>query len=141
MLSSPVAPPGTEVTAQAPVASSPADAVYGWLRYDDSGAPRVYPITRPQTVIGRGGKTFWVDVKLNAPPDVSREHCRIRRDPATGRFFLKDVSQFGTTLDGVRVPPSLSGERDTNVEVEVPDRATISLADVFTLRFEAAERK
>ena len=74
-------------------------------------------------------------------PDVSREHCRIRRDAATGRFFLKDVSQFGTTLDGVRVPSSLSEERDTNIEVELPSRATISLADVFTLEFEAAERR
>jgi hypothetical protein len=133
--------PGGEVTAQVPSPSAAADAVYGWLRYDDSGAPRVYAITKPQTVIGRGGKTFWVDVKLNAPPDVSREHCRIRHDLSTGRFFLKDVSQFGTALDGVRVPPSLSGERDTNVEVEVPARATISLADVFTLEFEAAERR
>jgi pSer/pThr/pTyr-binding forkhead associated (FHA) protein len=139
---------GAETTSSsestAPVALEPpagTEAVVGWLRYEDSGSPREYAITRPQIVIGRGGKTHWVDVKVNAPPDVSREHCRIRRDPATGRFFLKDVSQFGTSLDGVRVPSSLSEERDANIEVELPPAATISLADVFTLRFEAAARR
>jgi hypothetical protein len=132
---------GTDATAQVTPPVTTADTVYGWLRYDIGGVPQVYPITKPQIVVGRGGKTFWVDVKVEAPPDVSREHCRIRRDPATGRFFLKDVSQFGTTLDGVRVPSSLSGERDTNMEVELPSRATISLADVFTLEFEASERR
>jgi hypothetical protein len=141
-MSSSAAPaPGNEVTARVETPETPSGSIYGWLRYDDGGALQVYSITKPQTVIGRGGKAFWVDVKLNAPADVSREHCRIRRDAVTGRFFLKDVSQFGTSVDGVRVPSSLSGERDTNMEVEIPARATISLAGVFSLEFEAAERR
>lgn len=126
----------TDATVQV---APPAEAVFGWLRYENAGSPQVYAMTKPQIVIGRGGKAFWVDVKLDAPPDVSREHCRIRRDPATGRFFLKDVSQFGTTLDGMRLPSSLEGERDANIEVELPARASISLAGVFPLEFEAAE--
>jgi hypothetical protein len=133
--------PAEEATAPPDTETAPAAPTWGWLRYDDGGVPRVFSIVKPQTVIGRGGKTFWVDVKLNAPPDVSREHCRIRRDAATGRFFLKDVSQFGTSIDGVRVPSSLNGGRDANVEVEIPARATITLADVFSLEFEVSERR
>src|SRR5262249_39957402 len=99
--------------------------------------------SKEQTVIGRGGKSFWVDLKLNAPPDVSREHCRIRRDPVSGSFFLKDVSQFGTTIDGKRVAGSLETkdgqDRDRNIEVALPPRAVIGLADSVFLNFEIAD--
>jgi hypothetical protein len=119
------------------------EQIFAYLRFENGGQPQVYPMTKNQVVIGRGGKSFWVDVKLDAPPDVSREHCRLRRDPATGKFFLKDVSQFGTTVNGDRVPSSLEkkdGEdRDRNVEVPLSGRARIGLADVVTLEFEAAE--
>ena len=85
-----------------------------------------------------------MDLKLNAPPDVSREHCRIRRDPATGRFFLKDVSQFGTTIDGRRIPGSVETsqgqDRDKNIEAPIPPRAVIGLADSVFLNFEAEMR-
>ena len=135
------APPRAETTVKVPAAAVSPDTAYAWLRYQDGGTAHVFAITKAQTVIGRGGKTFWVDVKVSAPPDVSREHCRIRRDPATGRFYLKDVSQFGTSLDGVRIPTSMHGEIDKDVEVAIPERATISLADVFSLEFEAAGRK
>jgi hypothetical protein len=84
-----------------------------------------------------------VDLKLDAPPDVSREHFRLRRDAATGRFFLKDVSQFGTSVDGNRVPSSLetkNGEtRDKNLEVQLPAKSVIGLADVVYLEFEQAD--
>ena len=82
-------------------------------------------------VIGRGGKSFWVDVKLNAPPDVSREHCRIRRDDSNGRFYIRDVSQYGTVVNGTRIPS------DNNIEVPLPERCRITLADVVDLEFEA----
>jgi hypothetical protein len=131
----------SETSTGPPVSSR--EQIYAYLRFEDQGRPEVYPVTKNQVVIGRGGKSFWVDVKLDAPPDVSREHCRLRRDPATGQFFLKDLSQFGTTVDGNRVPSSLErkdGEdRDRNVEVALPARSTISLADAFTLRFEQTE--
>jgi hypothetical protein len=132
--------PASEVTAPAPPrAGSP---VFAYIRYEDVGGSQVFPVNKNQVVIGRGGKSFWVDLKLNAPPDVSREHCRIRRDPATGRFFLKDVSQFGTTIDGKPVPASLETkdgqDRDLNVEAPIPARAVIGLADSVFLNFEAA---
>ena len=45
-----------------------------------------------------------VDVKIVSSVDVSREHARIRRDPATGQFFLIDLSTLGTTLNDRHVP-------------------------------------
>jgi hypothetical protein len=117
------------------VATAPASAsnatIYGKLRYDDTGTRKEFTITKSQIVIGRGSKTHWVDLKLEAaPPDVSREHCRIRRDEATGRFFLSDTSQYATTLNGLPVPAG-------GAEVELPHSAAISLAGVITLEFEA----
>jgi hypothetical protein len=129
---------------EAPTASMPRSQsqAFARIRYQDASGQQTFEMTKDQVVIGRGGKAFWVDLKLNAPPDVSREHCRIRRDAVTGHFFLKDVSQFGTSIDGVRSPSSLEiqggQERDTNVETQLPPRATITLADVFILEFEAS---
>jgi pSer/pThr/pTyr-binding forkhead associated (FHA) protein len=119
------------------------DRVSAYIRYEEAGSPQSFPVTKNQIVIGRGGKAFWVDVKVSAPPDVSREHCRIRRDESTGRFFIKDVSQYGTSVNGSRIPSSLEdrngGQRDKNVEVPLPPRCRINLADVFILDFEAVE--
>jgi hypothetical protein len=82
-------------------------------------------------------------VTLNTLPDVSREHVRLRRDPATGKFYLKDLSRLGTTIDRKQVPSSIDfadGEkRDKNLEVELPESAEIGLADVLTLRFRRSE--
>ena len=105
-------------------------AVFAKLRYQNAGTATEFAITKSQTVIGRGSKTHWVDVKVEAPPDVSREHCRIRRDDA-GRFYLSDSSQFGTTLNGATVPSN-------GKEVEIPRRASIVLAGLITLEFEAS---
>ena len=107
-------------------------SIYGYLRYEDSEGSHEVPIDKNQVVIGRGGKSFWVDVKIPAPSDISREHCRIRRDPATGQFYLTDVSQFGTTVDGKRAPAG-------QVEVLLPARAVLGLADSVFLNFEAAK--
>jgi hypothetical protein len=43
------------------------------------------------------------------------------------------VSQYGTMVNGSRIPT------DNNVEVPLPARCRITLADVFDLDFEAAE--
>ncbi len=125
--------PASEVTAPGqPGAGSP---VFAYIRYEDAQGPQVFPVTKNQIVIGRGGKSFWIDLKLNGPNDVSREHCRIRRDATTGRFFLKDLSQFGTTIDGKRIEPSLD---DSARETAIPPRAVIGLADTVFLNFEVA---
>ncbi len=103
---------------------------------------KTFVMTSEEIVIGRGGKAVWVDLKLEGPADVSREHCRIRRDPKTGTFFIRDLSQFGTTVNGASIPNSVErvegGEKvDRNREVLLPSPARITLADVCTLEFEA----
>ena len=112
------------------------------VRYRDSGMDKTFVMTSEEIVIGRGGKAVWVDLKLEGPADISREHCRIRRDPATGTFFIRDLSQFGTTVNGAPIPNSVErvegGEKvDRNREVLLPSPAKITLADVCTLEFEA----
>jgi hypothetical protein len=140
---------GDETTAQkyesAPVAASaPAiDAqAFAILEYEDNGGPKTYQMTKNEIVVGRGGRDYWTDLKLDTLPDVSREHFRLRRDPATGKFFLKDLSRLGTSIDGKKAPSSIEfadGERrDRNVETEVPSPARIGLADVLYLEFRSA---
>jgi hypothetical protein len=122
-------------------APSPATAIYATIRFEDNRGPQVYDMTKDQIVVGRGGQAYWIDLRLDTLPDVSREHLRLRRDPETGKFFLKDVSQLGTTLNGKPVPSSIqevNGEkRDQNVEVSLPPSARIGLAGVLFLDFEA----
>ena len=89
--------------------------------------------------MGRGGRGYWTDIKLDTLADVSREHFRLRRDPESGEFFLKDLSRLGTTVNGEAVPSSIDftdGEkRDRQVETPVPAKARIGLAGVMFLEF------
>jgi hypothetical protein len=102
---------------------------FAYIRYADQQGRKTFEVTKSQMVIGRGGRSYWVDLKLETLPDVSREHCRIRRDPETGRFTIEDVSQFGTAVNGKPV--------GRNASAELPRRATISLAGVVDLQWEA----
>jgi hypothetical protein len=131
--------------AEAP-AENPAPAESGpylaTIEYEERGERKSFQITKEQIVVGRGGRDYWTDLKLEAVPDVSREHFRLRRDPANGQFFLKDLSRLGTTINGQKVPSSIEfteGEkRDRNVEVPVPAQARIGLADVVFLEFRSS---
>jgi hypothetical protein len=119
-------------------AAAPADAV-AVLEYEDNGGRKTFHMTKDEIVVGRGGRDYWTDLKLETLPDVSREHFRLRRDPQTGKFFLKDLSRLGTTINGERAPSSIefvnNEKRDRNVEAAVPDRARIGLAEVVFLDF------
>jgi hypothetical protein len=121
---------------EAPAAAGEAFAT---IDYEDQTGRHTYRMAKDQIVIGRGGREYWTDVTLNTLPDVSREHIRLRRDPASGKFYLKDLSRLGTSIDGKKVPSSIDydgGEkRDKNLEIELPASAEIGLADVVTLRF------
>jgi hypothetical protein len=126
-------------------AASPAaadDGAFAIIEYQDAGGRKTYRMTKDQIVVGRGGRDYWTDLKLDTLPDVSREHFRLRRDPATGQFFLKDLSRLGTTINGEKAPSSIEfaeGEkRDRNVEAPVPARARIGLAEVLFLDFRSA---
>lgn len=125
-----------------PAAASapPADAsAFAVIEYEDKSGRKTYQMTKDQIVVGRGGRDYWTDLKLETLPDVSREHFRLRRDPASGRFFLKDLSRLGTTINGQKAPSSVefegSDKRDLNLEAPVPARARIGLADVVFLEF------
>lgn len=129
----------TSGTVQSESAKAP---VLARLRYHNSGKENTFAMIGEEIVIGRGGKAVWVDLKLEGPADISREHCRIRRDPKTRAFFIKDLSQFGTKVNGTSIPNSVErgegGDKvDRNREVPLPSPAKITLADVCTLEFEA----
>jgi hypothetical protein len=102
---------------------------FAYIHYVDQQGPRTFEVAKNQMVIGRGGRSYWVDLKLDTLPDVSREHCRIRRDAETGRFTIEDLSQFGTAVNGKPV--------GKNSSMELPRRGTISLAGVLDLKWEA----
>jgi hypothetical protein len=115
-------------------------AVYARLSYADQTGTHHYDIVRDSTTIGRGGVVYPVDVRLSTSDDVSREHARIRRDPATGRFFLIDLSTVGTTLNGRHVPRGFDEvdgtKRENGMESELPTRARIGLAETVFVEFE-----
>jgi hypothetical protein len=125
------------IPAAPPAASN--DGAFAIIEYQDAAGRQTYRMTKDQIVVGRGGRDYWTDLKLETLPDVSREHFRLRRDPATGQFFLKDLSRLGTTINGDKAPSSIEfaeGEkRDRNVEAPVPARARIGLAEVLFLDF------
>jgi hypothetical protein len=142
---------GGEETAKQSYDSAPAvrhdaepEGVWAIIEYQDAGGAKTYRMTKDQIVVGRGGRDYWTDVKLETLPDVSREHFRLRRDPATGQFFLKDLSRLGTTINGEKAPSSVEfaeGEkRDRNVEAPVPAQARIGLADVLFLDFKSTAK-
>jgi hypothetical protein len=112
---------------------------YAVIEYEDNRGRQTYRMTKDQIVVGRGGRDYWTDVKLDTLPDVSREHFRLRRDPATGKFYLKDLSRLGTTINGEAAPSSVEfvdgARRDRDVEAPVPDAARIGLAGVLFLNF------
>jgi hypothetical protein len=122
-------PPPSEQQVDADKSEQTKGLAFAYLRYADQRGQQEFGVTKNQVVIGRGGRSYWVDVKLETSPDVSREHCRIRRDTETGRFTIEDVSQFGTAVNGKPV--------GQNASADLPRRATISLAGVIDLQWEA----
>jgi hypothetical protein len=101
------------------------------LLYRDDNGEHVHPINKDLIKIGRGGAEHWVDVMVSAGAQVSREHCRIRRDGA-GRLFLQDVSTWGTYLNGDPVEKFVEGDAEAR-EHELTHGASIRLADAVTL--------
>ena len=104
------------------------------LTYSDDRGAQTFVMTKELIKIGRGGSTHWVDLALVTNPKVSREHCRIRRD-GSGRFYIQDVSAWGTFINGTPVPKFAEGQPPGAAERELTDGATIRLADAVTLEF------
>jgi hypothetical protein len=109
--------------------------------WKDEAGTQTFLMKKPQIYAGRGGVDDWVDLKIEASTDISRRHFRIRRDEATGAFFIKDLSSYGTAVNGQKLRPGIAEVKGVRREVEVedplPNRATIVLADVLTIQFEA----
>jgi hypothetical protein len=113
--------------------------VFARLQYEDNSGAHTYDITSESITIGRGGSAYHADVKIEASVDVSREHARIRRDRASGRFFLIDLSTLGTTVDGRGVARGYDEadgvKRENGVETPLADGARIGLAGTVFLQF------
>ncbi|HVS16825.1 MAG TPA: FHA domain-containing protein [Thermoanaerobaculia bacterium] len=112
----------------APVA--PPAAPLAFLEYAAEDGRRRFDLDKDEVFVGRGAVDVWVDLRLDTVPDVSRKHARIRRDAPAGRYWVQDLSQFGTTVDGRRVP--------TDGELELRDGAVLELAGAVTLTFRQA---
>jgi hypothetical protein len=100
---------------------------WGTLTYKDDGGEKVFPLTGDATSIGRGSS---MDLVIrNSSEDVSRRHCRIRRD-ADGQVLISDLkSSNGTSLNGAALPP--------NIETPLTDQSEIALANgVVVLKFD-----
>jgi FHA domain len=106
-----------------------AGKVFAEIRYKDDSGPQTFFVTQNEISIGRGGEDLWVDLPLYSSDEVSREHAKLRRDPASGGFVLLDNSRNGTWLNGRRL--------SRGVEAKLPDRAEIGIAEVVKLSFEA----
>ena len=113
------------------------------LAYIDEQGPHIFVMRKDVVSIGRGGSAHWVDVQVTTAPRVSREHCRIRR-AEDGRFFLQDVSTWGTSVNGQRVTPyvhtSPAGQlEETGQEHALPRDARIQLADGLQIEFQTLD--
>jgi hypothetical protein len=111
------------------------------LEYQNDEGVQRYEMVRDDIKVGRGGEGRWPAWVVDGPADISREHFQIRRDAATGRFFIKDLSKFGTSVNGKRIPQGIKRENgeevDTRAEADLPDEAVIGVADVLNIRFRA----
>ncbi len=106
----------------------PEDRIYAEIRYEDDSGPQLYLVKQNLVRAGRGAADEPMDLAIYASDDVSREHLTIRRDAATGQFYITDRSTNGTWLDGKRL------KRDT--EQPLPERAEIAVAEALTLLFQ-----
>jgi FHA domain len=121
-------------------ASGASPTVYARIDYADDEGPHTFEVVTDSVVVGRGGIACRVDLRIKSAVDVSREHLRLRRDPATGRFFLIDLSTLGTTVNGRPAPKGYDenggARRENGLELPLPDAARIGLADMIYLDFQ-----
>lgn len=103
------------------------ERVFAEIRYEDDSGPQLYLVKQNSVRVGRGAADEPMDVAIYACDEVSREHFRLRRDAATGQFFITDKSTNGTWLNGKRL------KRDT--EQALPEQAEIGVAEVLALGF------
>jgi FHA domain len=129
-----------EVTPQAAYSANAPDVDLrerATLTYDDEQGHHEFSMCKDTLSVGRGGSSVWVDVQVFASSKVSREHFRLRRD-RSGRFLIQDASSWGTSVDGVPIPPavkSADGVLEPGAEREVVSPARIELAGTLVIHF------
>ena len=129
-----------EVTPQAAYSANAPDVDLrerATLTYDDEQGHHEFSMCKDTLSVGRGGSSVWVDVQVFASSKVSREHVRLRRD-RSGRFLIQDASSWGTSVDGVPIPPavkSADGVLEPGAEREVVSPARIELAGTLVIHF------
>jgi hypothetical protein len=109
------------------------------LTYDDEQGHHVFSMCKDTLSVGRGGSSVWIDVQVITSSKVSREHFRLRRD-RSGRFFLQDISSWGTSVNDVPIPSAVKGPDgllSPGAEHELVSPARIDLAGALMMRFEA----
>ena len=116
----------------------PAGATRATLAYRDEVGDQVVPILKDLVKVGRGGSGAWADVQVFSTQKVSREHCWIIRD-GNGRFFIRDVSVWGTSVNGQPLPPAVRSPEGTvsepGAQAALPGNARIQLADALVIDF------
>jgi hypothetical protein len=113
---------------EATVLKKPVDVVHAELRYQDESGPQVYLMCQNRIRVGRGGDELPMDVALYTNDEVSREHLNVRRDPASGNYFVTDLSTNGTWLNGKRLVKA--------AEQPLPDGAELNLGEVLAVHFQ-----
>ena len=113
---------------------------------DGQGNRHDYLMRKEKINVGKGDEpgatpSYWVDLVLDADADISPLHLQLFFDPASRKFFVKDLSVTGTRINGRLVKNSMGKKDgrtvDLNVAEELPPTARISLANKFILDFKS----
>ncbi len=123
----------------APTPAVPAADVLARLSYEDNSGRHIYYMRKKEIILGRHDDPAQaLDVAFHTRPDVSREHLCIRHEPRSGTFAVKDLSQYGVTVNGKPLRPGPGDEReDHTLWHPLPRTAEIGLADIVFIHFEA----
>lgn len=126
-----------EDTPPATPSSSPVGQKLARLSFKDDNGPQTFMMTQQEISVGRGGEGAEVGLQLHTLPDVSRHHLSLRYDPDSNTFLIKDLSTYGTTVDGRTVASSRSAEGDRNYWERIQNETTIGLAGVLFIDFKS----
>ncbi len=113
---------------------------------DRQGNHHDYLMRKEKINVGKGNEpdttpSYWVDLALDSDADISPLHLQLSFDPASRKFFIKDLSVAGTRVNGRLVKSSIGKKDgktvDLNVTEELPHDARISLANKIILDFKS----
>ena len=62
---------------------------YATIEYEDQSGRNTYRMMKNQVVIGRGGRDYWTDLKLDTLPGRFPRTRAPRRDAQSGEFFIR----------------------------------------------------